>query len=132
MRGSKAKNLAGMLPFILFLMLTFQLPLKALGSSIFFDLNVDPNESNSALTTGTAYADSYATLVERSTYWADYVVNYEEVEQTYKKAIWKKNEGVSAWLEDSFTPPEIPLKYNYSDAPNIVFVLVDDWVREQN
>ena len=132
MRGSKAKNLAGMLPFMLLLMLTSQLPLKVLGSSVFFDLNVDPNESNSALTTGIEYSDSYANLVERSSYWEDYVVDYVEVEQTYKKAIWKKNGGVSAWLEDTFTPPEIPVKYNYSDAPNIVFVLVDDWVREQN
>jgi hypothetical protein len=132
MRGGKAKNLAGMLPFMLFFVCIFQLPLKAVGSGIFFDLNIDPNESDTALSSGTEYAAAYSTLVERSAYWADYVVDYVEVDQTYKKATWKKNSGVSAWLEDTFTPPEIPLLYNYSDAPNIVFVLVDDWVSEHN
>lgn len=131
MRGSKAKNFAGMLPFMLFFVCTFQLPLKARGSNIFFDLNIDPNESNTVLSSGTEYFDAYATLVERSTYWSEYVLDNVDVDQTYKKATWKKSSGVSAWLEDAFIPPEIPVKYNYSDAPNIVFVLVDDWVSEQ-
>lgn len=131
MRGSKAKNSAAMLPFMLFFTCTFQLPFKAIGSNIFFDLNIDPNESNVALSSGTEYTDIYSTLVERSTYWSDYVVDYVEVDQTYKKATWKKNAGVASWLDDTFIPPVIPAKYNYSDAPNIVFVLVDDWVCKQ-
>lgn len=44
--------------------------------------------------------------------------------------MWKKNGGISSWLVDnSSTSTVVPDKYNFSGAPNIVFVLVDDWVR---
>jgi arylsulfatase A-like enzyme len=35
--------------------------------------------------------------------------------------------GIGAWVDSSFEPTTITQKYDYSDAPNIVFVLIDDW-----
>lgn len=101
------------------------------GDDLFYDLNIDPNESDISLSSGSEYTDIYDNLVERSTYWADFVINNDDVDGTTKKRTWKANGGVSSWLvDDDFVPATIPAKYSYSDAPNIVFVLVDDWVRK--
>lgn len=100
------------------------------GDDLFYDLTIDPNESDVSLSSGSEYTDIYDNLVERSAYWADFVVSNDDVDGTTKKRTWKSNGGVSSWIvDDDFVPATIPAKYSYSDAPNIVFVLVDDWVR---
>lgn len=35
--------------------------------------------------------------------------------------------GVGPWLTSSYQPITVTQKYTYTDAPNIVFVLIDDW-----
>lgn len=105
---------------------------------ILFDLNVDPNERSkisvanpdTGVETDSDYTDSYAQLVERSAHWQQYVIAGQVPDGSVKKKTWKKNYGISTWnVNENFTVAEIPQKYEYKDAPNIVFILVDDWVR---
>ena len=100
------------------------------GERILYDLNIDPYESKGQDPATSKYADIYDELLNRTTYWADQVLSFDAPEVTDKKSTWKKNKGVTSWLEnhENYTSPIIPVKYSYSDAPNIVFVLVDDWV----
>lgn len=94
-----------------------------------FDLNIHPHEEDIYESLSSEYSDVYDTLVERSSYWSNYVISTVDVDGTNKKSTWKKNGGVTSWItNEDFTPVEIIQKYNYTDAPNIVFVLVDDWV----
>lgn len=97
-----------------------------------FDLNSEPNEESIFDPTSVETNASYNTLLERSAYWANYVISAAEDTDsagTNKKQAWKKSGGISSWtVSEDFTAPVIPLKYSNSDAPNIVFVLVDDWV----
>ena len=103
---------------------------QVLGDDLFYDLNVDPNETDTTQSLNVDNSKTYRNLVERSRYWSDRVVVNGDIDVTFKKQLWKKNGGISSWLVDnSSTLTAVPLKYNFSEAPNIVFVLVDDWVR---
>ena len=102
-----------------------------ISTAILFDLNVDPNEQFRIQTDpiGSDYSDIYSNLLTRSEYWSSFVKTGESADTIHKKSTWKAAAGISSWLEETtFTPPTIPVKYNSSDQPNIVFVLVDDWV----
>jgi hypothetical protein len=100
------------------------------GDDLFYDLNTDPNEADTTQSLNVNNSDVFRNLVERSKYWSEHVVVNEDIDITYKKHMWKKNGGISSWLVDnSSTSTVVPDKYNFSGAPNIVFVLVDDWVR---
>ena len=97
--------------------------------TFFYDLNVDPIEAENLDPTQSEHVGIYNTLVNRSSYWSNYVVTFDQEDGTTKKSTWKKNRGVTSWATNvNFTAPDIPKTYNYSGAPNIVFVLVDDWV----
>ena len=98
---------------------------------ILFDLLLDPNEANPLSTVSTAphYTDIYTQLVDRANYWGSLVKAAESPDGSMKKVTWKKAGGVVPWLSDEhFIAAIIDQKYNSLDAPNTVFVLVDDWV----
>eukprot|EP01035_Chromulina_nebulosa_P023701 gene23701-30736_t len=40
---------------------------------------------------------------------------------------WASKKGISPWVETDFKSIDIKQRYNNENAPNIVFVLVDDW-----
>ena len=121
-----------MVPSILFVFIFFLHLRFSGGQSFLFDLKADPFETN-IYSNSSSNGILYDNLVVRSGYWADYVLPVaEDLQVTInKKAVWKKMGGVAAWTLSDYSAPDIPLKYNNSDAPNIVFVLVDDWVRSQ-
>ena len=103
------------------------------GDDLFYDLNIDPNEADTMQSLNVNNSDAYKNLVERSKHWSNHVVVNEDIDETFKKQLWKKNGGISSWLVDnSSTSTVVPDKYNFSGAPNIVFVLVDDWVIMDN
>ena len=116
--------------FISLVVVAFALIIKySTGQTYLSDLNVNPDEENIFESLSSEYTGIYDSLVERSSYWSDYVIQPSKVNVADKKSTWKKNGGVTSWLtSDNFTQLEIQQLYNYSDAPNIVFVLVDDWV----
>ena len=121
-----------MVPSILFVFIFFLHLRFSGGQSFLFDLKADPFETN-IYSNSSSNGILYDNLVVRSAYWSDYVLPVaEDLQVTInKKAVWKKMGGVAAWTLSDYSAPDIPLKYNNSDAPNIVFVLVDDWVRSQ-
>ena len=100
------------------------------GQNVLYDLNIDPYESKEQDPATSNYSDIYNELLNRTSYWADFVIRLDKPLGTYKNDTWKKNQGITSWLEndENYTSPIIPVKYSYSDAPNIIFVLVDDWV----
>jgi hypothetical protein len=103
---------------------------KTNGDPLMFDLLVDPNEENYVDITDSDYVKDYNNLVERSEYWAGYVIDTVEVNITLQKTAWREANGISTWLETAFEEAEIEQIYDYKKAPHIVFVLVDDWVSQ--
>ena len=99
------------------------------GSPMLFNLNTDPNEKYFLDVSDSAYADIYSKLVERSEFWKQKVKPAEEGDTSDKKVVWKEKKGVVSWAADPdyFSSAIISQKYMKVDAPNIVFVLVDDW-----
>lgn len=93
-----------------------------------YNLKADPTESVSVLD-DSSYANIVATIKERAEYWQDLVLDPEEATSVGKKNSWKKCGGVCPWVSgnESFTPIDDSQIYNYKDAPNLIFVLVDDW-----
>jgi arylsulfatase A-like enzyme len=93
-----------------------------------FNISEDPYEDTNL------YADSdYINVVEslesRLDYWSEKVQD-PEVPDNYssRTTFWaNQNNIVTTWLTDSFDPLQIERRYNYKNAPNIVFVFVDDW-----
>ena len=98
------------------------------GSSFLFNLNDDPNEKTMLDPSDLPNVEMYNKLVERSAYWASIVTPAEAGDTSDKKVVWKEKQGVVSWATNvDFAVPEIPQKYAHSNAPHIVFVLVDDW-----
>ena len=59
--------------------------------------------------------------------WKGKVATPEEPDTADKVNTWNASKTVVNWLTTDFVAPEVITKYTYDDAPNIVFVLVDDW-----
>ena len=118
-----------MRPHLPILLVFSQYVILNVAETILYDLNVDPNEKVNQDPESSEYARIYDTLSKRSSYWGNHVLTIDDADSTNKKSTWKSNGGVSSWiLSDKYSAPTIPRKYNHSGAPNIVFVLVDDWV----
>ena len=102
---------------------------ESASSSLFFDLNTDPLEATNIAITTSAYSARYQNLLTRTNYWKNFVLNGVVPDVTNKKSAWKKANGVAPWVvNNTFTAINVVQKYSYKNAPNIVFVLVDDWV----
>lgn len=93
-----------------------------------FDLERDPNECID-VTNHESYQTLYSYFMERKDYWLNYTLTSNAPNSTKKAITWKNdcNDHVCPWIDVTFTPTEIEQRYSYEDAPNIVFILVDDW-----
>jgi arylsulfatase A-like enzyme len=91
-----------------------------------WDLEVDPNEGYNVTFDDAYTADLNNMLSRCESLKADAVVTVAP-NSNKKSSAWSDCGGVCPWLdvEDSEVP--VDQKYQYNDAPNIVFVLVDDW-----
>ena len=123
-------EISRMLLIVLVLFIFNECQTSASGKTLLFDLNKDPTESGDLSTSGkSSYAAILKKLKSRSSHWAKAVVNGVAPDSTGKSAAWKKAGGISSWtIDDTFISPVIPKKFSAKNAPNIVFVLVDDWV----
>jgi arylsulfatase A-like enzyme len=92
----------------------------------FYHISEDPYESTN-IYSDDSYADVLSYVQERTDYWADYVLAPQIPGDEDKKPYWKAAGGVVPWETSDYVPPRIPQLYEHKDAPNIVFVLVDDW-----
>ena len=96
-----------------------------------FDLSTDPYESTNLLDTGdtSQYDESIAYFRKRQKYWASLIKEPEiPIDEGNKYSIFRENNnGYCAYNEVDFEPIAITTKYSYTEAPHIVFVLIDDW-----
>jgi arylsulfatase A-like enzyme len=96
-----------------------------------YDLDLDPLEESSVIDTP-AYKDAFSILLDRADYWSNFI-RHPEIPDDVLKSKWRDCAGVCSWLDTDeenslVTVPAAPTqKYSYDNAPNIVFVLVDDW-----
>ena len=112
---------------ILLLLLHFLREILAL--EYMYDLKFDPREENNVAESDfLEYADDLDYLGDRATYWRDYFLNTHTPPDTFlRQSVWEAHGGVVPWLTSSFIPRTIENKYHYEGAPNIVFVVIDDW-----
>jgi len=91
-----------------------------------YNLANDENEYID-LYTNASYESTVNSLMEEAAKYFDYIVD-PDVPEDITKSTWKKAGGVVPWVdEETKLRNDITVKYSYSDAPNIVFALVDDW-----
>eukprot|EP01035_Chromulina_nebulosa_P019145 gene19145-24984_t len=111
---------------ILYINLSESLKVSSSSSVYLYDLSSDPYESNN-LASSSDYTDALSTFTERTEYWLDKAVITDFPDTTIRSPTWEKIGGIGPWLTSDFVPRTIEQKYSYENAPNIVFVLVDDW-----
>jgi arylsulfatase B/arylsulfatase I/J len=100
---------------------------QADGGAYFFDLSKDPLETENLFdTTDSKYIISRDKLISKLSHWSLKVVPPDTPDENKKKSTWKKAGGIVPWIEDNSTR-EIPSLYSSTGAPNIIFILVDDW-----
>lgn len=91
-----------------------------------YDLSIDPYEKTN-LYSDADYASYLSTFESLREYWTNLTVPQNTPDQSSKGPAWKSCGYVCPWITDTSTPRVIEQLYDYSEAPNIVFVLVDDW-----
>ena len=94
----------------------------------FFDMKIDPLQTTDYYS-NSSYATIIADMKVMADNWQTQVVQTSQPDTYKKKSYWAAAGGISTWLEDDtdFVAAKTQQKYSYEDAPNIVFVLVDDW-----
>jgi arylsulfatase A-like enzyme len=95
-------------------------------NAFMYNLVTDPTESSN-LYDKPAYADGQTYFEARMGYYKDLVVAPSLPVSDDMYTTWKKNGGLTPWVETKLKSGPIGKKYSYSDAPHIVFMLVDDW-----
>jgi hypothetical protein len=94
-----------------------------------FDLSTDPYEENDMLMSrddGDGEVQSIVdSFLERIDYWTEFYQPAREF--SVDKSGWKSAGGVMPWNTTDFEPLNVEVKYSATNAPHIVYVLVDDW-----
>jgi len=103
-----------------------QAPVVVDNGPFLFDLHSDSTESTNVFTSDD-YSQIANHMMERTEYWANQIADPQIPSTSGKNTSWIAAGGVAPWLESTYTPLNVKQGYFYEDAPNIVFVLVDDW-----
>lgn len=98
------------------------------GSFFLYDLVADPFEDTD-LSSDETYLEEYLDDIQaRQTYWSGLTVTRSKPSTSNQTSTWDECGRVCAWLPDQNTHVEIEQRYDYTaTAPNIVYVLIDDW-----
>jgi arylsulfatase A-like enzyme len=96
------------------------------GTHFLYDIVSDPTEASSVYS-ARRYKSQVATMEERLDYWETKVIPAQVAAKTNKVEAWYAAGGVQPWLETDFEPVAVEQIYSNSEAPHIIFVLVDDW-----
>jgi hypothetical protein len=91
-----------------------------------FDLDHDPYELNNAILNAD-YASTLEYMNDRVMSWKPYLKYPWVAPEGTKETTWTKAGGVVPWITAPSVDTSVDIKYKHADAPNIVFVLVDDW-----
>jgi hypothetical protein len=96
------------------------------AETAFYNLNTDPYETTNIYDADDSKQQKIVTAIEeRIAYWAQFYQNVTD--EGYDKEAYVAAGGFTSWETSDFEPLEIEQKFTYSDAPHIVYVLVDDW-----
>lgn len=74
-----------------------------------------------------SYSRELAYFVNKTIFWSQFVHKGETANHDNSTETWTARGGIGPWISIDFTPEVVEQKYNFKDAPNIVFVLIDDW-----
>jgi Sulfatase len=101
----------------------------AWGKTFMFDLMVDPTEEES--THGDTQYDDVKTYMESRipSYWMGQLMAPDVSDSPGESAVhnyWNDCHYVCPWVENTASI-EVPLTFRHKKAPNVVFILVDDW-----
>ena len=91
-----------------------------------FNLDEDPNEDNN-LYDDSKYATIKKSMQERLDYWLDNLIDPQVPNSYGASEVYESEGGYAPWIETDTKSLSIKTKYTSKDAPNIVFVLADDW-----
>jgi arylsulfatase A-like enzyme len=91
-----------------------------------YDISNDPTEESN-LYDDDSYEDIKSTFKERLDYWSGIVEDPDVPDWSDADSTYEELGGIGAWLTSDYEPMVVPHLYDYEYAPNIVFVLVDDW-----
>jgi hypothetical protein len=92
-----------------------------------FDLSSDPNEVNSIYDLASS-ADVVTSLSKRQEYWKNYFGPIDIPDKSTSTSAWQACGGLCPWLDSgNSTAVTDDVRFTSKNAPNIVFVLVDDW-----
>lgn len=73
------------------------------------------------------YAEIQAVMEANVQAWLEHVGTAEVPDTSGERDAWSEHGGVSPWLTDPAPARDLPSLYDYAAAPNIVFLLADDW-----
>jgi hypothetical protein len=111
---------------ILVVVISLSLLVFTLGSYHLFDVSADIGEAND-LSGNLSYSANANNFVQRTAYWSNLTVA-GLLPGGSGASTWAARGGLGPWLTESYTPISVNTStYSYSAAPNIVFVLIDDW-----
>ena len=95
-------------------------------NAFMYNIEDDPTESTN-LYDKPAYGAGQTYFYEKMTDYSKLVVAPQIPDSTDMYAKWKSSGGLVPWVETNLKSGPVGKKYTYSDAPHIVFLLVDDW-----
>lgn len=110
--------------FVIFLVLLG--PWIIESTDYLYNLDDDPYEDTN-LAESSTYSSILTYFTSKHEYWLDYLATNDAPDSSLCESTWDSLGGIGPWLESDFNPRNITQKYTYEDAPNIVFVLIDDW-----
>lgn len=99
--------------------------LSVICSYQLYNLDEDPYEASTLMST--EYASELSGMEDACGYWKNLVIEPQLPDTTGNTAAWTTCGGICPWLESDYVPLDVQRKYDYENAPHIVFVLVDDW-----
>lgn len=91
-----------------------------------YNLSSDPTESIN-LSNEANYQAQISDFVFQTEQWLPLVHKGESPAGGNSSAVWTARGGLGPWIPSSFVPTVVQQKYSLKNAPNLVFVLIDDW-----
>lgn len=102
---------------------------KCVGSGSLWDLSIDPTEEVDVFSRSD-YSAMKEYLEERLSYWKDKYVSADNSDTSDSKdasTIYDDCGGICPYVNNYYTPVNVSQIYHPSNAPHVIFVLVDDW-----
>jgi arylsulfatase A-like enzyme len=91
-----------------------------------YHIDTDPYENKDVIDND-KFATDLAYMEERREYWSTLTISPSQPDVTNQSFAWETCGRVCPWTISDYTKLSVDQIYSYSEAPHIVYVLVDDW-----